>query len=71
MPAAYQYHYTHFTYRHIAGAVPPGVHMNEVARDGWELVSASRESITPVEGVHHFYWRRPIPPASTDNSRYR
>jgi hypothetical protein len=68
MPAAYEYHYTHFPYRRIPGAVPPGVRMNEIARDGWELVSASWETINPVEGVHHLYWRRPVPPPGTDTS---
>jgi hypothetical protein len=61
MSAAYEYHYTHLTYRHVPGAVSPGVQMNEIARDGWELISASYERINPVEGIHHLYWRRPLP----------
>lgn len=67
MPAPYEYHYTHFPYRRVPGAVPPSAHMNEVARQGWELVSATWETINPVEGIHHFYWRRPVSPR-TDNT---
>jgi hypothetical protein len=65
MPAVYEYRYTHFPYRHVPGDVPPHVPMNEIARDGWELVSASYERTNPVEGIHHLYWRRPLPPTGS------
>ncbi|WP_158633229.1 hypothetical protein [Amycolatopsis sp. WAC 04182] len=38
---------------------PPSEHMNEMAAQGWELVSANAVLEQPERIRHHFYWRKP------------